>query len=73
MGRERLSPANSHGVGVRARVSQYLRHDRIGADLLEAAGSADLTVSWALEHHLDPSRWSAERALADALKEADGD
>ncbi|HUF31845.1 MAG TPA: hypothetical protein VMN58_01400 [Acidimicrobiales bacterium] len=55
------------------RIGRYLVHDRIGAALLEQAGSDPLTVAWAREHHLPPQRWTVERALADALKAADDD
>ena len=56
-----------------ARIGRYLTHDSIGARMLEGAGSDALTVSWAREHHLPESRWSVERRLGQALKEADGD
>jgi len=62
-GRDRL-----HG-----RVGDYLRHDEIGAHMLEIAGSDPLTVTWAREHHLPPARWSLDRGVADALKLADDD
>ncbi len=55
------------------RVARYLRHDAIGAALLEAAGSDRLVVAWAREHHLPPDRWTLPRPIADALKAADGD
>jgi hypothetical protein len=54
-------------------VSDYLVHDRIGARLLEKAGSDPMTVAWAAEHHLSPAAWSVEGRIADALKSADGD
>jgi hypothetical protein len=57
----------------RRRVSDYLCHDRLGADLLEAAGSHADTVAWAGEHHLPTQSWSLDRRFADALKAADGD
>lgn len=55
------------------RVGRYLRHDRLGADLLEQAASDPLTVAWAREHHLPPERWTLDRDIADALKAADDD
>ena len=55
------------------RVGRYLRHDEIGAALLVAAGSDPLTVAWAREHHLAPSRWSVPPTIATALKNADDD
>ena len=77
VGRDRLvlpeDPSAGSRSGLRRRVSDYLTHDRIGADLLEAAGSDPATVAWAAEHHLPPDRWSYDRRTADALKAADGD
>jgi hypothetical protein len=55
------------------RVGRYLRHDAIGADLLDAAGSDPLTVTWAREHHLSPDRWSLPLPIGTALKAADDD
>lgn len=58
---------------LRARVGLYLTHDRLGASLLQDAGSEALTVSWAAEHHLAPERWTVDAAVGTALKAADGD
>jgi hypothetical protein len=55
------------------RVARYLRHDVIGADLLEAAGSDPLTVAWTREHHLPRDEWTVPQPAADALKAADDD
>jgi hypothetical protein len=55
------------------RVAAYRAHDRLGADLLAAAGSDPLTVRWARQHHLPPEQWSVPAALAMALKAADDD
>ncbi|MHB1988578.1 MAG: hypothetical protein ACYCSF_11445 [Acidimicrobiales bacterium] len=57
----------------RKRVGFYLSHDRLGSELLNKAGSHDLTVRWAAEHHLPPDRWTVDRAIGTALKTADGD
>lgn len=65
-GRERAAAGDG-------RVARYLRHDAIGADLLLRAGSDPLTVCWAREHHLPPTRWSLDPAVAAALKAADDD
>jgi hypothetical protein len=56
-----------------SRFARYRRHDEIGARLLSEAGADPLTVAWAREHHLDPSRWTLPRPIADALKLADDD
>lgn len=66
-----MAAGRANVPGKRARL--YLDHDKIGAALLSRAGSHDLTVSWALEHHLPEQRWTVDRRLAVALKEADGD
>jgi putative nucleotidyltransferase with HDIG domain len=55
------------------RMARYLGHDRLGAELLTGAGSADLTVAWAREHHLPGDRWTVPPALGRALKAADDD
>jgi hypothetical protein len=77
-GRKRLvgwagqSPKGSR-PSVRARVGLYLAHDRVGADLLERAGSHQLTVTWAREHHMPSTRWTVDSNVGGALKAADGD
>jgi hypothetical protein len=54
-------------------MARYLRHDSIGADLLEQASSEPFTVSWARDHHLPEQRWTVDGRLGGYLKEADGD
>ncbi len=56
-----------------SRLARYLRHDLIGAALLEEAGAHPLTVTWAREHHLPSERWTVPADLAEALKAADDD
>jgi hypothetical protein len=77
-GRSRLlrwagDPSESGRPSRRARVGLYLTHDRLGAKLLERAGSQALTVSWAAEHHLAPELWTVDATIGAALKAADGD
>lgn len=75
-GRERLvaaPAAGGDGARWRRRARLYLTHDRQGAALLERAGSDPLTIAWALEHHRDPTQWTVDRRIADALKAADDD
>lgn len=55
------------------RIARYLRHDAIGAALLEVAGADDLTVAWAREHHLPERDWSVPPAIGRALRAADDD
>jgi hypothetical protein len=55
------------------RLGSYLRHDVIGARLLEAAGADALTVAWAREHHLAPDRWTVPAEIGAALAAADDD
>jgi hypothetical protein len=74
-------PSGGHAVGERwrqrpglvGRAGRYLCHDAIGARMLAAAGSDGLTVTWAREHHLPPSRWTLPEDVATALKAADDD
>jgi hypothetical protein len=71
-GREMAGPW-SQTQGFTRRVGLYLRHDELGADLLEVAGSDPLTVAWAREHHLPEERWSVPPATGQALRDADDD
>lgn len=74
-GRARLTgpAALSAPSRLRARIALYLTHDRVGGGLLRQAGSHELTISWAEQHHLPPERWTVEPRVAQALKAADGD
>jgi HD domain len=67
------SSARHNPPSWRARVGMYLAHDRLGAELLQQAGSDELTYTWAREHHLKPTRWTVDDRVGSALKEADGD
>ncbi|HEV8064901.1 MAG TPA: hypothetical protein VGP46_08725 [Acidimicrobiales bacterium] len=78
VGRERLvaRAAARPGNGKRrpaARLAAYLEHDRLGAELLDRAGSHPLTSTWARDHHLPEERWRVEKDVGRYLKEADGD
>lgn len=55
------------------RIGQYWLHPELGADLLEAAGSDPLTVTWTREHHLPPTACTIDPVVADALRNADDD
>ena len=57
----------------KGRMAEYLRHDVLGAELLDRAGSDPLTVAWAREHHLPPDRWTVPHHIGAALKAADDD
>lgn len=59
--------------GFTRRVGLYAEHPRLGADLLELAGSDPLTVAWTREHHAAPDTWTIPRPVAEALKTADDD
>jgi len=72
-GHQRAERWRSEGPAPLARVGRYLCHDAIGADLLAAAGSDPLTVTWAREHHLAPERWTLPAPVGVALKVADDD
>ena len=73
-------PATVAGLVARERVAagtgrlaRYLRHDALGAELLERAGADPRTVAWAREHHLDRERWTIPVRIGDVLKAADDD
>ena len=73
-GRVVATLAGMAGAGpLTTRSRQYLEHDRLGAELLEQAGSHPLTTAWAREHHLAAERWSLPLGTARALKAADDD
>jgi hypothetical protein len=55
------------------RVGRYVRHDVVGAELLEQAGSDPLTRAWAREHHSPKESWTIDEDLGTALKAADDD
>ena len=71
--RAQCAPEQDPGRSLATRCGLYMMHDRLGASLLEGAGSGDLTVAWAREHHLPEERWTVEPRLGRALKQADGD
>ena len=66
----RTGTARRSGVMARhrRRMASYLQHDQIGAELLAHAGSDDLTVAWAREHHLPESRWSVDDRIGAVLE-----
>ena len=59
--------------GGRGRVAAYLRHDAVGAELLERAGADPLTVAWAREHHRPEHDWTVPVEAGRALRAADDD
>jgi HD domain len=67
------APSRNRMQDLPGAAGRYVTHDRLGADLLTAAGSDPLTVAWAGEHHRPESMWTVPREYADALKAADGD
>ena len=62
-----------HHDGCRARVSSYLSHPQIGAELLRGAQSDPRTIAWAAEHHKQPDRWTIPAEFAEVLHEFDND
>lgn len=57
--------------GLRGRLGRHAHYPAIGADLLDEAGSARLTVSWAREHHAGPDGWTVPVEWAEVLAAAD--
>jgi len=62
-----------HDDGCRGRVSSYLRHPGIGAELLRGARSDPRTIAWAAEHHERPDKWTIPPEFAQVLQECDND
>jgi len=56
---------------LRGRARRYVEHDRIGGELLRAAGSDPLTIAWAEQHHLAADRWTIDRRIGGLLRQAD--
>jgi putative nucleotidyltransferase with HDIG domain len=62
-------------AGMRRRFGLYLRHDEVGAGMLEMAGSRREVIAWARAHH-HPEAWPATgipEPVARALAVADGE
>ena len=55
------------------RIGDYLHHPDLGSRLLAEAGSDELTVAWAREHHLPADRWTVPPEAGALLKAADDD
>ena len=59
--------------GLRRRISLYLRHAEVGADMIRLAGGREEVAQWAYAHHdrsrLDPSDFPA--SVVAALAESD--
>lgn len=55
------------------RVSRYLRHDAIGARLLDLHHARPLAIVWAADHHRPRAAWRVPPDIGDALKAADDD
>ena len=61
--------------GFRRRISQYLRHAEIGADMIRMAGGREEVAAWAFAHH-DRSRLETDMfpaSVVAALVESDAD
>ncbi|MGH9055538.1 MAG: HDIG domain-containing metalloprotein [Acidimicrobiales bacterium] len=72
-GRGRVAGWATCPGGWRRRAGLYVSHDRVGADMLSAAGSDPLVVVWAAEHHLPAKCRSVEPRVAGVLAAADDD
>ena len=55
------------------KLAQYRLHPELGADLLTDAGSDQLTIRWAAEHHQPVDAWTVPRHIGRVLKECDAD
>ncbi len=59
--------------GFTRRVGLYLHHPEIGADMLEMAGSDELTVAWTEQHHRPCVEWTIDVDVGLVLQAADDD
>ncbi|HYI60951.1 MAG TPA: hypothetical protein VEW93_04005 [Acidimicrobiales bacterium] len=66
-----MAEAWSQTRGVTRRIGLYLRHEELGADMLELDGSEPLTVALVREHSWPDDERSVPGHLADALRAAD--
>ena len=57
--------------GLKGRIGMYLHHSELGAAALEEAGSSDLAIAWARDHHLPLDQQQIDTELAAELKAAD--
>jgi hypothetical protein len=53
------------------KVGLYLQYPQLGADLLAVAGSDELVVAWAAQHHEPEDRWSVPVEAGRLLVAAD--
>ena len=53
------------------RVSKYVTHPEIGAQMLEEAKSCQLAISWALDHHKQEKDSTIDKNLFVVLQKAD--
>ena len=70
-----IAPAWQARGGISRRFGLYLRHDEIGAGMLQMADARIEAVAWARAHH-HPETWddlSIPREVATALARADGE
>jgi len=68
-----MAEAWTQGKGFTRKVGLYLRHADLGGDMLAMAGSDELTIAWAREHHLPEDEWTLPTTTAHVLKDADDD
>lgn len=72
-GRDRVAAWAAFPPCWRRRAGLYVSHDRVGAEMLSAAGSDPFVVAWAAEHHLPAHGRSVEPRVAGVLAAADDD
>lgn len=54
-----------------ANLQSFLDYQRIGSELLQAAGSDEFVVRWAAEHHLEKDKWTVDMGRGEVLVRAD--
>ncbi len=68
-----LERAQRRGGSRLQRAAEYLRHDELGAAMLQAAGARRMAIAWAGGHHSPADIPGIPAEIAEALRLADGD
>lgn len=66
-----MAPHWAERRGMTRRIGLYLQYPRVGADLLEVAGSDERVVAWAAQHHEPEEAWSVPVEAGRLLVAAD--
>ena len=68
-----MAAAWTETTGFTRKVGLYLQHPELGGDQLSIAGSDQLTIDWARQHHSSEDEWTVPTEIGRALVAADDD